>query len=105
VCKALKAYLKARPKIETKAVFINKFGTSLGPRGVQLAVGKYLAEANIRGASVHSLRHTFGTHHVAKGTNLRTVQEALGHKDLKTTSIYVSLARTVMNKEMQEHAL
>ena len=68
-------------------------------------VKKYLKEAGIKGASVHTLRHTFGTHHVAKGTSLRTVQEALGHADLKTTSIYVSLAREVMDKEMQEHAL
>ena len=104
-CKAIKAYLAVRPKVETRSVFINKFGHPLGPRGVQLLVQKYMREAGIRGAHVHSLRHTFGTHHVAKGTSLRTVQEALGHKDLKTTSIYVSLAREVMNKEIQEHAL
>ena len=104
-CKALKAYLNVRPKVERREIFINKFGTSLGPRGVQLLVHKYMQEAHIQGATVHSLRHTFGTHHVAKGTSLRTVQEALGHKDLKTTSIYVSLAREVMNKELQEHAL
>ena len=68
-------------------------------------VKKYLKEAGIKGASVHTLRHTFATHHVAKGTSLRTVQEALGHQDLKTTSVHVSLAREVMNKELQEHAL
>ena len=66
---------------------------------------KHIEEAGITGASVHSLRHTFGTQHVAKGTSLRTVQEALGHQDLKTTSVYVSLAREVMNKELQEHVL
>lgn len=42
---------------------------------------------------------------MAKGTSLRTVQETLGRADSKTTSIYVSLAREVMNKDMQEHAL
>ena len=51
------------------------------------------------------LRHTFATHHVARGTDLRTVQEALGHADLKTTSIYVQLAREVMKRELQKHAL
>lgn len=66
---------------------------------------KYIEETGIEGAPVHSLRHTFGTHHVAKGTSLRTIQEALGHQDLKTTSVYVSLAREVMNQELQEHAL
>ena len=104
-CKALKAYLHIRPKVNTRQLFINKFAAPLGPRGVQLLVSKYLQEAQIVGASVHSLRHTFGTHHVAKGTSLRTVQEALGHKDLRTTSLYVSLARDLMNKEFQEHAL
>ena len=104
-CKALKAYLNIRPKVDTRKIFINKFGNPLGPRGVQLLMQKYFQEAGIKGAHVHSLRHTFGTHHVAKGTSLRTVQEALGHKDLKTTSIYISLAREVMNKELQDHAL
>jgi len=103
--KSLKAYLRVRRKTEARQIFLNKFGTPLGPRGVQLLIRKYLEEAQIKGASVHSLRHTFGTHHVAKGTSLRSVQEALGHKDLKTTSIYVSLARDLMNKEFQEHAL
>ncbi len=91
--------------MEKNEIFINKFGHPLGPRGVQILVRKYMDEAEIKGATVHSLRHTFGTQHGARGTSLRTVQEALGHKDLKTTSLYVSLAREVMNKELQEHAL
>lgn len=65
----------------------------------------HLAEAGIKGASVHNLRRTFATHHVAQGTSLRTVQEMLGHADLKTTSIYVQLAQEVVRKELQEHAL
>ncbi len=104
-CRGLRAYLGIRPQVEYHNLFINKFREPLGQRGVQKVVWKYLDEASIQGASVHSLRHTFGTHHVAKGTSLRTVQEALGHQDLKTTSVYVSLAREVMNKELQEHAL
>ncbi|MGD8457514.1 MAG: tyrosine-type recombinase/integrase [Anaerolineales bacterium] len=105
VCRALKAYLKIRPEIEGKSIFINKFGRPLGPRGVQIMVKKHMQECGIEGATVHSLRHTFGTHHIAKGTSLRSVQEALGHTDLKTTSIYISLSRTMMNKELQENAL
>ena len=104
-CKALRAYLRVRPKVPFGEIFVNKFREPLGARGVQNLVKKYLKEAGIKNASVHSLRHTFGTHHVAKGTSLRTVQEALGHQDLQTTSIYVSLAREVMDKELQEHAL
>ena len=68
-------------------LFVSKFGTAMGPRAFQYTVKKYLKEAGIKGASVHTLRHTFATHHVAKGTDLRVVQEALGHEDIKTTSI------------------
>lgn len=54
---------------------------------------------------MHTLRHTFATHHVAQGTSLRTVQEVLGHADLKTTSIYVQLAQETVKRDLQEHAL
>jgi len=99
-CKALKAWLKVRPGVEHDALFVTKFLTPMSPRAFEYVVKKYLDEAGIKNASVHTLRHTFATHHVAKGTDLRTVQEALGHTDLKTTSIYVQLAREVMKKEL-----
>ena len=86
-------------------LFVTKFRSPLGVRAIQHVVEKYLKEAGINGASVHTLRHTFGTHHVAQGTSLRTVQEMLGHADLKTTSIYVQLAQDVAKRELQEHAL
>ena len=66
---------------------------------------KHLDEAGITGASVHTLRHTFRAHHVAKGTDLRTVQQVMGHADVKTTSMYVRLAQEFVQKELQEHAL
>jgi site-specific recombinase XerD len=87
------------------ALFVTKFREPIGPRAIQRLVEKYLKEAGIRHASIHTLRHTFATHHVAKGTDLRTVQEALGHADLKTTSIYVSMAKEAMKRELQDHAL
>lgn len=104
-CRALKAYLKTRRDVEDNHLFVSKFRKPLGPRAFQNIVKKYLDEAGIEDASVHTLRHTFATHHVAKGTRPGTVQEALGHEDLNTTSVDVSLAREVMNKELQEHAL
>lgn len=57
------------------------------------------------GASVHSLRHIFATHHLAKGTSLPTIRDALGHSDLKTTSIYISTAKVAMRRDLQENAL
>ena len=103
-CRALKTWLDMRPEA-TDALFITKFGQPIGPRAVQQLVRKHMSEVGISGASVHALRHTFATHHVAKGTSLRTVQEVLGHADLKTTSIYVQLAQEAVKRELQENAL
>jgi site-specific recombinase XerD len=104
-CRALKAWLTVRPKISEPALFVTKFREPMGPRAIQQLVEKYLKEAGIRGASVHTLRHTMATHHVAKGTNLETVRDLLGHADLKTTSIYVSTAKEAMKRELQDNAL
>jgi integrase/recombinase XerD len=68
-------------------------------------VEKYLAQAGIAGASVQSLRHTFATHQLRRGTRLDVVRQALGHASVATTSIFVGLARDVRDKELQEHAL
>lgn len=103
-CLAVRAWLEVRPNAN-EALFITKFDQPIGPRAIQYLVEKYLSEARIKGASVHTLRHTFATHHVAQGTSLRTVQEVLGHASLKTTSIYVQLAQETIKKELQEHAL
>jgi site-specific recombinase XerD len=67
-------------------------------------VEKYLKEAGIQNASVHTLRHTFATHTIKKGTKLEVVRQALGHESLMT-SVYVHLAREMMDKELQENAL
>lgn len=105
VCRVLKTYLKLRPQVSTFALFVSKFKTPITARGFEWIVGQYFEKANIRNATVHTLRHTFGTHMVKNGSNLRTIQEMMGHADLKTTSIYVSLARDMMDKDVQEHAL
>lgn len=104
-CKALKSYQAVRPDSSGSALFLSKFREPLGPRAVQDLVRKYLREAAIANATVHTLRHTFGTHQVKKGTNLRVVQEAMGHADLKTTSVYVHLARDLMDEQLQANAL
>ena len=104
-CKALKSWLRIRPSLTTDAVFVSKFKRPITQGGYQWIVKKHMREAGVENAHVHTLRHTFGTHMVKNGANLRTVQEMLGHNDLKTTSIYVSLARDQMNKDVQEFAL
>ena len=54
---------------------------------------------------MHTLRHTFATQHVKQGTRLDVVRLALGHESLATISLYVELARDVMDRELQQHAL
>ncbi len=102
-CRALKTWLNVRPHSESRALFLTKFSQPMSTRAIQRVVEKYLKEAGI--ASVHTLRHSFATHHVARGTSLKTVQEALGHADLKTTSIYVSTAMEAMKRDLQNNAL
>jgi site-specific recombinase XerD len=102
---ALKAYIGSRYATDDQPLYINRFRKRLGARGVEKILAKYLEEAGIADASVESLRHTFGTHHVAKGTSLKTVQEVMGHRDSRTTDIYVSLAKQIAPREMEEHSL
>jgi site-specific recombinase XerD len=104
-CRTLKEYLSIRPDVEDPALFLSKFKAGMSPRAVERTVAKHLDAAHIPNASVHTLRHTFATHHVKNGTNLNTVKDMLGHASLDTTTIYVNLAREVMDKEIQANAL
>ena len=88
-CQALAAWLKLRPEVDHDALFVTKFKAPMSPRAIQYRVKKYLDEAGIKGASVHTLRHTMATHHVARGTDLKTLQETLGHADLIMSHVVV----------------
>jgi site-specific recombinase XerD len=104
-CRAIKSYLAIRPKVDEEHLFLTKFERPMGSRSIRNLVRKYLTEASIPDASTHALRHTFATQHVKKGTKLDVVRQALGHESLATTSVYVGLAREVMDKELQQNAL
>ena len=99
-CFTLKNYLLARKGELNNALFLNRFGELLGDRGVQKILRKHFKKAGIGRASIHTLRHTFGIQHVAKGTNLKSIQDVMGHKDMRTTSLYFALA-----KELQTNAI
>jgi site-specific recombinase XerD len=100
---ALKNYLKVREKAENSILFLNRFGEPVSDRGVQKMLRKYLKRAGIGNASIHTLRHTFGVSHLANGTDLKTIQEIMGLKDVRSTTAYVALTRE-MGKEMQNNA-
>jgi integrase/recombinase XerD len=104
-CIALKNFLGARKDVGNSILFLNRFGESLGERGVQKMLRNYLKKAGIGRASIQTLRHTFGAQHIAKGTSLNTIQEVMGLKDARSTMIYHALAKEVVSRELQDNAL
>lgn len=89
--KAIRNYLKKREK-KSNGLFLNKNGEPIGVRGIRDIVEKYLRIASIKdGVSPHTLRHSFATHLLNRGADLRSVQELLGHANLSTTQVYTHL--------------
>ena len=101
--KALNNWLEVRepdPKSkDANAIFLNRFGRRLTTRSIGRMLEKYMLETGIdRQATPHTLRHSFATHMLDGGADLRSVQELLGHKSLTTTQIYTH----VSTRRMQE---
>jgi integrase/recombinase XerC len=85
-------------------VFLNKHGESLSTRSVRRKLDKYLVSSGLDpGISPHTLRHSFATHLLNNGADLRSVQELLGHQSLSTTQVYTHLTTSRM-KEVYDQA-
>lgn len=99
-------YLQYRYELDVKPgfqdyVFLNRFGRSLSRMMVFNVVKRYAQEAGVqKEISPHTFRHTFATHLLEGGANLRAIQMMLGHEQITTTEIYTKVDRQMLREEI-----
>ena len=105
---AVLEYLEVRPQsadgTSSDILFLNRFGKSLSRVSMFTMIKKQAIAAGIRKEiSPHTFRHSFATHLLEHGADLRMVQEMLGHESIATTEIYTHIDSSVWQKEILEH--
>ncbi len=102
--KALRLYLKhgrieLEGKRDTQAVFLNRFGERIAERRIQHIIKKYARQAGLETRVFpHIMRHTFATHLLDGGADLRVVQDLLGHARLSSTQIYTHVSQSQIRR-------
>lgn len=97
----IESYIQQKPISDGEALFVSQRGKRVSASAIQQMVKKYMAKAKIdKDASVHSLRHTHATLLLDNGTDLRVIQELLGHTSLTTTQRYLHV-----NKDDKQKAV
>ncbi|MHC4460998.1 MAG: tyrosine recombinase XerC [Planctomycetota bacterium] len=95
---------QSNSNFDSKVLFVNKHGRRLSTRSVRRKMDKYLKMAGLDPSiSPHTLRHSFATHMLNNGADLRSVQELLGHQSLSTTQVYTHLTTRKL-KEVYQNA-
>ena len=101
------AYLEERPAPASKSddlLFINRFGKAISRVSLFKIVKKYTLAAGItKEVSPHTFRHSFATHLIEHGADLRVVQEMLGHENIATTEIYTHVDSSTWQNEILTH--
>lgn len=96
---ALQKYLELRARSSRGPLFVNRFGGRMTARSVQRMLKKYLVAAGLDPSlTPHKLRHSFATHMLDAGADLRSVQELLGHANLSSTQIYTHITPERLKK-------
>jgi site-specific recombinase XerD len=89
----------ARNGDSLRALFINQRGGRITDRGVRFILGEYLSRANLgKRVTPHTFRHSFATHLLDRGADIRAVQELLGHASLSTTQVYTHVGMEKLKK-------
>ena len=96
---SLKNHIESSGKKKDSFLFVNRYGNPFNPRTIQKVIEKAKHDSGIhKDVHIHTLRHSFATHLLEAGTDIRHIQELLGHSDLSTTQIYT----TVSNQELKK---